>query len=156
MSVLSAPLAENCCQYFTIGYSGRTQAEFVRALRFRRVATLVDIRNTPLSRHRPEFSKNSLSDALQAVGIAYVHLPELGVPKPVREQLSRSGDYEAFFAWYDKAVAPRLVTGTLARLQDFASPPYAFMCTEKDHGKCHRSRVSAALRRLGWLGFEIG
>jgi uncharacterized protein (DUF488 family) len=42
------------------------------------VETLVDVRTIPRSRHNPQFSRETLSESLQAAGIEYVHMEGLG------------------------------------------------------------------------------
>ncbi len=63
---------------YTIGHSTRTQADFISLLQHYGVATLVDVRKIPRSRHNPQFNLEELATALPRSGITYVHLPRLG------------------------------------------------------------------------------
>ena len=141
--------------YYTIGYSKRTLDEFLYALSSRGIATLVDVRNAPVSRHRPQFSKRNLQQALQAQGIAYVHMPSLGIPKPIRTQLATTSDHEELLSWYDENVIPNLVESLRSYISDKEGLPVAFMCMEEDPAQCHRSRIAAALNRMGLACEEI-
>src|SRR5690349_4759187 len=69
--------------FFTIGYTGRKVEEIIDALKKNGVRTLVDIRQNPVSMYRPELSKSNLNRALEAEGIHYEHIPELGVPRDI-------------------------------------------------------------------------
>lgn len=142
--------------FYTIGYSGRTIEEFTGALRRRNVSAVVDVRRTPLSRFKPDFSKRRLAAVLATQNIDYIHLPELGVPKEIRARLAQTGDYAAFFDWYDGNVVPIMTNGLMERISGLMSRSVAFMCTERDGSKCHRYRVSVALEKMGYQGFEIG
>ena len=77
-------------EILTIGYEGTTQDEILTRLEAAGVALLIDVRAIPQSR-KPGFSKRLLSASLEARGIRYTHLRDLGTPKPGREA-ARRGD----------------------------------------------------------------
>lgn len=130
--------------------------EFLEALLSHGVATLVDVRNTPLSRFKPSFNKRALRATLEEHQIGYLHLPDLGVPKPVRDEARLTGNHEALLKWYDENVMPVAAQLLQPHLSDPARHPMAFMCTEADPLTCHRSRVGQAMERLGYRCTEIG
>ncbi len=68
---------------FTIGYEGRSLTEFVQLLVKNAITRVIDVRELPLSRRRG-FSKTSLTEALAAHDIEYVHLRKAG--NPYRDQ----------------------------------------------------------------------
>jgi uncharacterized protein (DUF488 family) len=68
---------------YTIGYEKARLADVVAALSSAGVATLIDVRDRPISR-RPGFSKRQLAAAEEA-GIRYVGLRALGTPPEGRE-----------------------------------------------------------------------
>src|SRR5436309_11615699 len=70
--------------FFTVGYTGRRTDELLDALVANGVRTLVDIRYNPVSMYRPDLSKANLGKLVEARGLNYVHLPELGVPRDIR------------------------------------------------------------------------
>jgi Domain of unknown function DUF488 len=69
---------------FTFGYEGLSLDAFIRRLKTEGVETVLDVRANPLSR-KPGFSRRAFSTALNSASIAYMHLPAMGCPKPVRD-----------------------------------------------------------------------
>src|SRR3954466_13748182 len=67
----------------TIGYERETQPAVIGRLQAAGVEVLIDVRAVASSR-RAGFSKTLLSASLNDAGIGYVHLRELGTPKPGR------------------------------------------------------------------------
>jgi ParB/RepB/Spo0J family partition protein len=141
--------------FYTISYGEKTIAQFVRVLRGRGVHTLVDIRHDAASAHRPDFSKDNLRRAMEEENIAYIHMPDLGVPREIRFRLARSGDRRQLGEWYDDNVVPHLKNGVMSRLQQTAEPPMAFMCVEQNPHECHRHRVALALGQMGLNGADL-
>ncbi|MFH1224307.1 MAG: DUF488 domain-containing protein [Candidatus Diapherotrites archaeon] len=132
---------------YTIGYEGMHLGEFIAGLRARGVARLVDVRAIAFSRKKG-FSKTALSCALNAAGIEYLHMPELGSPKELREELYKNSDYERFFRKYSKHLAGK--EESLCRLRGIADEKTsALMCFERDSGKCHRGIIASELLRNG-------
>lgn len=129
----------------SLGYEGRTADELIAQLIAEHVTVLVDVRLTPLSR-KPGLSKRRLADALNQVGIRYVHLRALGNPRENRSPF-RAGEpsshryYESLLSTADGVEALRHV----AELMD--GDTVALLCFERDHGQCHRHLVANALRR---------
>lgn len=70
----------------TIGYEGKTAGAYIAQLTSAKVSVLCDVRHNPLSRKRG-FSKRALAAACAAVGIRYVHLPQLGIPTAERRNI---------------------------------------------------------------------
>jgi uncharacterized protein (DUF488 family) len=66
---------------FTLGYEGLTIEVFIARLQAAQVKTVVDVRELPLSRKKG-FSKSAFCSVLSTHGIAYLHVPALGCPKP--------------------------------------------------------------------------
>ena len=119
---------------FTIGYSKRNQAEFIGMLREHKVPVLADIRLWPGSRFKPEFSKNRLSAALEASGIAYVHLRALG--------------NEGKFTGAGRVVLrdPEVGFAALATLLG-GHGSVVIMCLERNVNECHRMDVAVEMAR---------
>jgi uncharacterized protein (DUF488 family) len=133
---------------FTLGYQGQSIERFIDTLQTHGITTLVDVRERPYSR-KPDFNKKRLAARLAVEGIDYVHLVELGTPKPLRDEVRRSKDYPAFFA----AVTP-LVEAEEQALQAIltrcATSSCALLCYEANASECHRLAVAEALlRRAG-------
>ena len=62
----------------TVGHSTRPLKEFIELLKAHSVASLMDVRTVPRSRHNPQFNGDTLPGALQAAGIGYAHVAGLG------------------------------------------------------------------------------
>jgi len=67
----------------TIGYEKAPLAKVVDALKAAGIEVLIDVRAVAASR-RAGFSKGVLSATVEADGVDYVHLRDLGTPKPGR------------------------------------------------------------------------
>jgi uncharacterized protein (DUF488 family) len=93
-------------QLFTAGYEGTTIHTFITTLQTNNVDCVLDVRAIAFSR-KPGFSKTALARNLENANIHYVHLPDLGTPKPVREKLKSTSDYKNFFETMDAHLADR-------------------------------------------------
>jgi uncharacterized protein (DUF488 family) len=136
---------------FTFGYEGLTLDAFIARLKSARVKTVIDVRANPLSRKRG-FSKGALSAALDAVGIAYTHMPAMGCPKPVRERYKHDSNWAAYtrgFLTYMKAQRDALVELT----QIAKASPSCLICFEADFERCHRTFVARGAAQIG--GFQV-
>ena len=74
---------------FLTGYEKETIEEFLDKLKKENITTVIDIRETPLSR-KNGFSKNLLSKLLEKKGINYFHFQDLGSPKELRDKLKKA------------------------------------------------------------------
>jgi len=113
----------------------------------------VDIRRNPVSMYRPELSKSNLAEALSRHGMAYAHLPALGVPRDIRAKAIERV-HGSHLAVYDKVVE-EFLRGNLHYFLNGFEHPVALMCTEIDPHECHRHRLSLALEEMGMRSFEI-
>ncbi len=129
---------------FTIGYEGMDIREFISRLAEHDIETVVDVRELPLSR-KPGFSKTALSKALLAAGLEYVHIVELGCPKPVRNSYRTDGDWPRYVKGFGKHLKEQ--EGAIATLAELStSSRCVLLCYEADFNFCHRSMVADALR----------
>lgn len=125
----------------TIGYERAELGDFIATLAECKIDVLVDIRDRAQSR-RPGFSKSALSAAVQAAGIEYIHMPELGDPKDGREA-ARRGDFSAFRAIFAEVLQKDAAKAALTALEEMASNcKICLMCYERDQLQCHRKIVS--------------
>jgi len=139
--------------FFTVGYTGRKTEEIIVLLKRHGVQTLVDIRQNPISMYRPELSKGNLTKLLEANGLCYAHVPELGVPRDIRAKAIESGSRKVIWDWYDE-----FVIASFLNLHVFLNRfvhPVALMCVEIDPHECHRHRLSLALERMGLSSFDL-
>lgn len=130
---------------FTIGYEGRTQAEYLALLTGAGVTLLADLRRNPISRKKG-FSKKALAEGCAAAGIRYEHLPEFGIASEKRKGLATQADVDALFAEYERDWLPTQ-GAALAKLRAWldAGERVAITCFERAPGACHRHCVAEAL-----------
>lgn len=150
--------AEHCTStpdFFTIGYSGRSIQEFTSLLKVAGIATVIDIRFTPISRFKPEFSKNNLKRSLESSGITYIHKAEWGIPRDIRELCIGKETREGIWAWYDANILPDVLKKNPDYFFDSVKNPIAFMCVEYDPTECHRHRLFLGLERTGLIGCDL-
>jgi uncharacterized protein (DUF488 family) len=137
----------------TIGYEGRTPAEFVSALRQNGVTKVVDVRQLPLSRKRG-FSKTVLSGTLSEQGIEYVGMRELGTPAPVRRQYKQTGDFDLLASQYRVHLTG--VDDSIERLYQMAvAERVCLLCFERDPAMCHRSLLADIVAKRNGRQFEV-
>ncbi len=113
------------------------------------VALLCDVRRNPLSR-KYGFSKGTLKNACENVGIRYEHLPELGIASEERRELVTQADYDALFTTYERESLPRQGEA-LDRIRQWieSGERVALTCYEALPCQCHRHCVAEALERGG-------
>ncbi len=136
----------------TIGYESATQSDVIARLKAAGVEVLIDVRAVASSR-RAGFSKTLLAASLNEAGIGYVHLRQLGTPKPGREaaRKGRVGEMHAIFHDHMAEPAARL---ELAKAAQFAkTKKTALLCYEADHAVCHRAILADMICEE--LGCEI-
>ncbi len=145
--ILSAARKVETQGIFTIGYEGDSIDGYLNRLIQNNVRLLCDVRRNPLSR-KTGFSKNQLATYCERVGIAYRHLPELGIPSHRRRELNSRKDYELLFDEYEREDLPQAgeAIGELgALLKEYSR--IALTCFEKDHEFCHRHCVAEEMQR---------
>jgi uncharacterized protein (DUF488 family) len=146
---------QDTADFFTVGYTGKPIGELLQSLTDNGVGTLADIRQFPVSMYRPELSKKNLQRAVEECGIAYVHCPDLGVPRDIRAKAIASGTRDVIWDWYDQWVIPDFVGNNLHRFLNAFEPRVALMCVEIDPCECHRHRLSLALESKGLSSFDL-
>ena len=136
----------------TIGYERATQADVIERLRAAGIEVLIDVRAVAASR-RAGFSKTLLSASLNAAGIGYVHLRQLGTPKPGRIA-ARKGRTAEMHAIFEAHMAEPAAQLELAKATELArDKKTALLCFEADHAVCHRAILAGRIRDA--LGCEI-
>lgn len=124
---------------FTIGYSGRSPDEFVRALKAEGIDRVVDVRALPLSRRRG-FSKTALRDALAANGIDYVHLKRAGNPfREIKQDIERC--LTLYAGYLDES--PEVLAEVAGAVSGHRA---ALLCVEHEATGCHRSVIARRLQ----------
>ena len=136
----------------TIGYEKATLPEVIDRLKRAGVEVLIDVRAVAASR-RAGFSKTLLSASLNAEGIGYVHLRELGTPKPGRiaARAGRVAEMHRIFKDHMQEPAAQL---QLAKAKDIVlRQKTALLCYEADAKVCHRTILAERICEA--LGVEI-
>lgn len=139
---------------YTIGYEGTDIEKFIQTLTTVGVKVLADVRALPLSRKKG-FSKNSLRDHLERVGIEYHPYKELGDPKPGRDA-ARAGRFDEFRKIYNAHIETDEAKKKISELAETATDNVTCMlCFERDPKTCHRSIVAEKLVRYGISHFDL-
>ncbi len=130
-----------------IGYEGMTLDGLISRLRLNRVDVLVDVRLNAISRKRG-FSKTALRNALEAAGIDYVHLPQLGNPRDNRAGYSATTGEAADVARtnFRSALDNEPARTALAQISELSKKSrVAVFCFEAEQEHCHRQQVIEAV-----------
>lgn len=144
-------------QAWTIGHSNRGFAEFLEILQAEDVAAVADVRRFPGSRRCPQFNRDAMEVALQSVGVAYRHFPELGGRRTSQLEPSPNTAWrvEAFRAYADYTLTHSFQEA-LGELMTFASSARTgIMCAEALPWRCHRRLIADQLIARGWVVVDI-
>jgi uncharacterized protein (DUF488 family) len=133
---------------FTIGHGVRPIEELIETLQGTGVRTLVDVRRFPSSRRNPQFNRDALSASVEAAGIAYCHVEELG-----GRRTGEAGE-ERFpciripaFRSYAARMGTESWQAALSSALDAPGP--CFMCAETLWTRCHRRLIADLLAARG-------
>ncbi len=147
---MSAVTSEGTPRLWTIGHSTRSAEDFKKILVAYQIEALVDVRSFPGSRRYPQFNKQQLANAMQANGIAYFHLPELGGRRPTRKDSGNTAWKNPSFRGYADHMETEEFQQGIARLLEIgAEKRPAIMCAEALWWRCHRSLISDFLKVRG-------
>jgi len=135
---------------YTVGYQGVDRSALIAALVSRGVTTLIDTRETPMSR-KPDYRKRVLAAAMADAGIDYEWMPALGVPRESRP-LAKT-DWPRFERDYQDRVSqlPPVLDAVVAL--GWAGT-IAFLCFEAEERECHRLPLSDIVASRSSLRFE--
>lgn len=137
----------------TIGYESETQGAVIERLKQAGVEVLIDVRAVAASR-RAGFSKTLLAASLKDAGIDYVHLRQLGTPKPGRDA-ARKGRIAEMRAIFEGHLAEPAAQLELAKATEIAlEKKAALLCYEADHRGCHRAIVADRISEALGCGIE--
>lgn len=126
---------------FTIGYEGLSIDAYINLLLINNITSLVDIRKNPLSM-KYGFSKTKLADYVSRVGISYFHIPELGIPSILRQNLHNSTAYYKLFDYYQEEILheqEEAISLIKSISQEYGR--IALTCFEANHLFCHRQKL---------------
>ena len=129
---------------YSIGYEKALVTDVVATLTGAGVATLIDVRDRPISR-RPGFSKRQLAAAIEDAGMRYVHLAALGTP-PEGRLANRRREWERFWRIVEEKLASTEAELDLGKAGELAeAAPSCLLCYEGDWRVCHRRRIAEIL-----------
>src|SRR5882724_7065294 len=129
---------------YSIGYEKALLTDVLATLTGAGVATLIDVRDRPISR-RPGFSKRQLTAAIEDAGMRYVHLQALGTP-PEGRLAGRRREWDRFWAIVEEKLARPEAELALQEAGELAeAAPSCLLCYEVDWQICHRRRVAEIL-----------
>lgn len=138
---------------FTIGHSTRSIEEFLALLSAHEIAVLADVRSFPGSRRVPQFGKESLRVSVEAEGIEYTWMPELGGRRKVSpDSVNTAWRHPAFRGYADYMETEDFADGLMSLTSVACAMPTAIMCAEAVWWRCHRGLISDAMK---WAGFEV-
>ena len=129
---------------YTTGYQKALLKDVISTLAAARVATLIDVRDRPISR-RPGFSKRQLAAAIEEAGMRYLHLGALGTP-PEGRLANRRREWDRFWGIVEeKLVRPEAELALQEAGEIAKAAPSCLLCYEADWQICHRRRVAEIL-----------
>jgi uncharacterized protein (DUF488 family) len=130
----------------TVGHSTRSLEEFIDLLKAHSVASLIDVRSVPRSRHNPQFNRDTFPAALETEGIHYTHIAGLGGFRRAGSESPNLGWRNASFRGYADYMQTAEFAQNLAILLKLARRKrVALMCAEAVPWRCHRSLIADAL-----------
>jgi uncharacterized protein (DUF488 family) len=132
---------------FTIGYGSRSLDELMATLKANGIEFLLDIRSSPYSKFKPEFSKEVLQLRLERARIRYLFMGDTLGGQPKDPACHTDGKVD-----YDKVRAQPFFHEGIARLRKAFEQqrPVALMCSEGRPEQCHRSKlIGEALAAAG-------
>ena len=134
----------------TIGHSTHPIDEFIRIGEAHGVATIVDVRTIPRSRHNQQLNRETLPALLHAAGIEYIHIEGLGGLRHARRDSVNTGWRNLSFRGFADYMQTPEFAAALERLIELShARRTAIMCSEAVPWRCHRSLIADALSVRG-------
>ncbi|MEQ8035787.1 DUF488 domain-containing protein [Xanthomonas sp. WHRI 6106] len=141
---------------WTVGHSTRTWEAFVALLSAHGIEALVDVRRFPGSRRYPWFASDTMAQALDAVSVRYLWLPELGGRRKAQAGSPNGGWRNAAFQGYaDHMTSAEFAAGLEQATAMARERRTALMCAEALWWQCHRRLIADLLLHRGWQVLHI-
>lgn len=135
---------------YTAGYEGKTIDGFLNLLVESGIEHLIDVRINPIAR-RYGFHRSTLSRLCNNLGIAYTHVPELGIPSELRANVRSAADYAELFRRYS-ATTLCSQTDAIRRVAGWMKDsPSVLVCMEASAECCHRSHLAIPVSEISGL-----
>lgn len=120
---------------FTIGYSGLNSEAFADLLIKNNVDVVCDVRSTPYSSYKPDFSRGPFRAFLNKFGIKYAFMGDQLGARPADRSC-----YDGGQATYERISASEPFKAGLNRLRSGVGQlNLALVCSERDPLECHRA-----------------
>lgn len=135
---------------YTIGYGARDIDTFLALLREYQILYLIDVRTSPYSKYKPEFSKSSLQTRIEAENFKYVYMGDSlgGQPKDASFYTDGKVNYQILSqASFYRSGIDRLHQACRSGQR------VALMCSEGKPEICHRSKLIG--QTLSSEGLEV-
>jgi uncharacterized protein (DUF488 family) len=143
-------------QIFTIGHSTRSLQTLLALLQAHAIATVIDIRTIPKSRHCPQFNKEELKQFLKSKKIGYQHMKNLGGFRHAKKDSVNTGWKNASFRGFADYMQSAPFKKGLEKLEKIGEKKRCvLMCAEAVPWRCHRSLIADALSVRKWKVFHI-
>jgi len=135
---------------WTIGHSTRSITDLITTLDAFEIELVADVRRFPGSRRLPQFAGDALEASLDAHGIAYCWIPQLGGRRrPDPESLNVGWRHPAFRAYADHIASEEFADGLFELTLLSRGLKTAIMCAEVLWWRCHRRIIADVLTFLG-------
>lgn len=138
--------------FFTIGHSDRSLAEFLELLAESEIDVVIDVRRLPGSRKYPWFDHEALAASLAECGVAYKHETALtgrrSKQPEVAEETNAFWTNRSFHNYADYALSEEFQAG-LSRLRATECARPVVMCSEAVWWRCHRRLIADHLLAHG-------
>ena len=134
-------------EILTVGYEGKSIDGLLNLLFTHGVATVIDVRNNPISR-KYGFSRRTLSYICKYVGLRYLSFPSLGIPSSYRSSVSSK---QELWEIYENDLLPKAEVYQKRVIQILSNERGVLLCYEYDPLDCHRGILAKVLReKTGW------
>jgi uncharacterized protein (DUF488 family) len=121
--------------FLTLGHSNHTMETWLALVRQHKIEVVVDTRSSPHSKYVPQFDRELIQQALEAIGVRYLFLgAELG-GRPANPAYYDAAGH----VLYSRLRADARFKTALARLEaGIEKFTVALLCGEEDPAHCHR------------------
>ena len=129
---------------FTVGHSNVPVEDLVGLLKTNDIQLLVDVRSVPFSKHASQFNRDNIKWELRNQQIEYLFMGEELGGRP------RGSDFysvDGTISYARVAQSQRFLAGIEKLISEATELRVAIMCSEENPGKCHRSKLIAAVLR---------
>jgi len=134
------------CAVYTAGYEGKNVDAFLSDLTESGIAHLIDVRRNPIAR-RYGFHRSTLSRLCEKLNIKYTHVPSLGIPSELRQNLDSQDAYDSLFRSYETTTLKTQLPSIRQVIDWIKQSPSVLVCMEAEPKRCHRSKLAERLSR---------